>query len=134
VLTSGYPEYERKMMDQSRSSSPAQSRKQQPVKPDREEKRRRARSRNMRFQRLKPLKDEYSALESRFDDLLEQMEKVEQSLASPQTYSDPKQLEKLNKEYSKHQRLSESLLQRMESLEQKIKSIEDGHPEKEFSL
>ncbi|MCF8105714.1 MAG: ATP-binding cassette domain-containing protein [Desulfohalobiaceae bacterium] len=134
VLTSGYPEYERKMMDPSRSSSPAQSRNQQPVKPDREEKRRRARSRNMRFQRLKPLKDEYFALESRFDDLLEQMEKVERSLASPLTYSDPKQMEKLNKEYSKHQRLSESLLQRMESLEQKIKSIEDGPPEKEASL
>lgn len=128
VLSSGYQEYEQKLTGQVRTPGLAPdpgSERSEPGKSGREQKRRKARARNQRFQQLKPLHKEYSALEAQFDRLLVKMAEAEQTLAASETYNDAELVRQLSIAYHEQQQQSESLLTRMERIEEKIRRIEN---------
>ncbi|MCF8108462.1 MAG: ATP-binding cassette domain-containing protein, partial [Desulfohalobiaceae bacterium] len=123
ILHEGYQAYEHKMAA-NRQGPSFQEKGPEQLQRSKEQKRQDARTRNERFRLLKPLKNEYSDLETRFDALLQKMETVEQALAASETYTDGELVKRLNQEYRGHQQESESLLQQMETLERKIDVIE----------
>ncbi len=123
ILHGGYREYEQKMTA-NLSASPSPQKPPEQVPRGKQQKRLEARTRNERFRLLKPLKNEYSGLETRFDALLQKMEAVEQALAARETYADGELVKRLNQEYHGHQMESESLLSKMENLERRIDLIE----------
>mgnify|MGYP006280591819 FL=1 len=123
ILHEGYQAYEHKMAA-NRQGPTFQEKGPEQLQRSKEQKRQDARTRNERFRLLKPLKNEYSDLETRFDALLQKMETVEQALAASETYTDGELVKRLNQEYRGHQQESESLLQQMETLEHRIDVIE----------
>jgi ATP-binding cassette, subfamily F, member 3 len=80
--------------------------------------------RNRFYRELKPLKEEYTGLESELDTFLTRQEELERELADPATYTRSDQLTELNRAYQEIQAYGERLMERMAYLEKRIQDIE----------
>ncbi len=91
-----------------------------------EAKRVQAVQRNQLYAALKPKKQAYEKMEQELESVLENQDRLEQKLSSPETYGNPDELARLNKSYAAAQERSEVLLARLAELEREIKGLESG--------
>ncbi len=92
-------------------------------KQGKEDKRRNAEIRNRISREMKPLKDEYAALERDLDKALAAQAEQEAALNDPATYADPGKALELNNSYRETSDWVEKLLDRMGRLEQDMEEL-----------
>ncbi len=88
------------------------------------QKRLQAERRNELYRALQPCKTEYSSLEQRLEECLQQQQDVESALASPETYNNGTRVQELNRSYAQLQQEAEDIMRRMEELEVRIKELQ----------
>lgn len=93
---------------------------------DKERRRREAERRNAIHRALQPRRERYAALESRLEEVLQQLSETESQLSDPDTYSSSQDINELNQAYLRLQEQSEELLQQMQELEQSITRLKNG--------
>ncbi len=87
-------------------------------------KREQAEQRNLLYKRLKPLQDEYAALEQALEQALAEQAALEQTLADPQVYADSTKTTALLKDFHSTQAKAEALMEKLAELEMRIAELE----------
>jgi len=125
-LDGGVEEYVRAFRESGvRENGKADAGKQKEVPLSAKEiKRRQAEKRNDLHRRLKPLREEFSRLESRLEEAIAFQEESEAALSSPETYRDSEKIKSLNQALNKSRHESEEILERMSGIEEEIKMLE----------
>ncbi|SHN72000.1 ABC-F family ATP-binding cassette domain-containing protein [Desulfovibrio litoralis] len=87
-------------------------------------KREEAEQRNKTYRLVKPLQEEYEKLEHKLNLLITEESSLEQKLAEPETYADPKAMQEFLAKYNACKAESEKLLLKMSEIEEKITNLQ----------
>jgi ATP-binding cassette subfamily F protein 3 len=112
-----------RMRDQG-GGQPATTTSQRSVLSRRDQRRMEAEERNRINSLLKPKQLEYQRLERELEAALAEHEKLEQTLADPETYKNPDQLQEMTRAYQNAENRGEELMTRLAYLERDIQEIQ----------